>query len=151
MFLTTDRGAEAFRDDPKGFARLQWETWSPPGWFDEVEFEATAKSFENRDWIDITLNAYRSRWKSEPADDRYVTLRERLASVDLLNTPTLMIQGDADKCDPPSESEDQERYFKGGYRRLFLAGVGHFPAREAPDQVAQNIVLHLMKYAVRTN
>jgi pimeloyl-ACP methyl ester carboxylesterase len=62
-----------------------------------------------------------------------------------------MIQGDADRCDPPSESEGQESYFKGGYRRLILAGVGHFPAREAPDEVAQNVVFHLMKYAVRTN
>lgn len=92
-FMTTDRGAEAVRADPKGFARQQWNTWSPPGWFDDAEFEATAKSFENRDWMNITLNAYRSRWKTEPADERYVQLRERLGSVETLSTPTLMIQG----------------------------------------------------------
>jgi pimeloyl-ACP methyl ester carboxylesterase len=45
-FMTTDRGAEAVRADPKGFARIQWDTWSPPGWFDDREFEATAMSFE---------------------------------------------------------------------------------------------------------
>jgi hypothetical protein len=28
-FMTTDRGAEAVRADPLGFARIQWETWSP--------------------------------------------------------------------------------------------------------------------------
>ena len=37
--MAVDRGAEAVARDPKGFARLQWETWSPPGWFDEAEFE----------------------------------------------------------------------------------------------------------------
>ena len=43
-FMTTDRGAEAVRADPKGCARQRWNTWSPPGWFDDVEFEVTAKS-----------------------------------------------------------------------------------------------------------
>ena len=37
-----DAGAEAVRNDPVGFARRQWETWSPPGWWDEAELEATA-------------------------------------------------------------------------------------------------------------
>ena len=47
---------------PIGFARVQWDTWSPPGWFDDEEFDATARSFENPDWLPITLHAYRSRF-----------------------------------------------------------------------------------------
>jgi pimeloyl-ACP methyl ester carboxylesterase len=142
-FMTTDPGAEAVRADPKGFARQQWDTWSPAGWFDETEFALTAKSFENRDWVNITLNAYRSRWKTEPADERYFKLRKRLASTETLNTPALMIQGGADMCDPPSESETQDRYFTAGYRRVLLDGIGHFPAREAPTAVAREILAHL--------
>jgi pimeloyl-ACP methyl ester carboxylesterase len=145
-FMTTDRGAEAVRADPKGFARQQWNTWSPFGWFDDAEFEATAKSFENADWADITLHAYRSRWKIEPADDRYSPLRERLGSTETLSTPTLMIQGNADMCDPPSESDGQGRYFTGGYRRVLLDGVGHFPAREAPNRVANEVLSHLKAF-----
>jgi pimeloyl-ACP methyl ester carboxylesterase len=144
-FVTTDRGAEAVRADPKGFARIQWETWSPAGWFDNDEFDATARSFENPDWIDITLNAYRSRWKTEPADERYAVLKKRLRSVDKLGTPTLMIQGGADLCNPPSESENQQRYFTGGYRRVVLDGVGHFPVREAQNEVASSLLSHLNK------
>jgi len=146
-FMTTDRGAEAVRADPKGFARQQWNTWSPPGWFDDAEFEATAKSFENRDWLNITLNAYRGRWKTESADGRYNSLRERLGSIETISTPTLMIQGCVDMCDPPSQSEGQERYFNGGYRRVLLDGVGHFPAREAPNDVANEVVSHLKSFA----
>jgi pimeloyl-ACP methyl ester carboxylesterase len=48
-FMALDDGPSAVRADPKGFARIQWETWSPPGWFDEAEFEATANSFDNPD------------------------------------------------------------------------------------------------------
>jgi pimeloyl-ACP methyl ester carboxylesterase len=148
FFMTTDRGADAVRASPKAFARQQWESWSPPGFFDDAEFEATAKSFENPDWLDITLNAYRSRWKVEPFDGRYAALRERLGTVESLSTPTLMIQGSADMCVAPSESEGQDRYFSGGYRRELLAGVGHFPAREASNEVARAVVAHLQASSV---
>ena len=142
-FMTTDRGRDAVRADPKGFARIQWDTWSPPGWYDEAEFAETAKAFENPDWIAITLNAYRSRWKMEPADERYDRLRQRLQTVETIGTPTLMIQGGVDMVNPPSESEHQARYFIGGYRRVVLDGVGHFPPREAPNEVASILLPHL--------
>lgn len=146
-FMTTDRGAEAVRADPKGFAREQWNTWSPAGWFTDEEFELTAKSFENPDWLDITLNAYRSRWKAELHDERYDSLRTRLGSVETISTSTLMIQGGADMCDPPSESDSHSRYFTGSYRRYVLEGIGHFPAREAPTEVANELGQHLRAFA----
>jgi pimeloyl-ACP methyl ester carboxylesterase len=42
-----------------------------------------------------------------------------------------MIQGADDRCDEPSASANQERFFTGGYQRVLLDGVGHFPHREA--------------------
>ena len=141
-FMCLDAGPEAVRADPKGFARIQWDTWSPPGWFEEATFEATARSFGNPDWVDITLNAYRARWHPEPSDPRYDGLRARLKSVETLSTPTLMIQGGADTCDAPADSEGQERFFTGPYQRLVLNGVGHFPAREAPDTVATTLAAY---------
>jgi pimeloyl-ACP methyl ester carboxylesterase len=145
-FLCTDGGAEKVRNDPVGFARIQWDTWSPPGWFDEAEFSETAKSFSCADWAAITLNAYRSRWlQGEASDPRYAHLQRRLAEVESLSTPTLMIQGLSDSCDPPEESEGLEKYFTAGYRRLTLENVGHFPHREAPEPVAKAILDHFHK------
>jgi pimeloyl-ACP methyl ester carboxylesterase len=143
-FMALEQGAAALRRDPVGFARLQWETWSPPGWFGEAEFAATAQSFTGPDWAAVTLNAYRSRWRADEAfDARYARLQHRLGEVETLATPTLMIQGDADSCDEPASSEGQEHFFMGGYRRLVLEGVGHFPAREAPEVVAEAVLGHL--------
>jgi pimeloyl-ACP methyl ester carboxylesterase len=144
MYL--DAGTEAIRRDPIGFARVQWDTWSPPGWFDDEEFVATARSFTNPDWIDITLNAYRSRFlPDEPRDPRYDDLRTRLTEIERLSVPTLMIQGGSDYCDAPSSSEGLERWFTATYRRIVLDGVGHFPHREAPDVVTDHILRHLAK------
>ena len=91
--MYVDAGADAVARDPIAFARLQWETWSPPGWFDDDEFAATAESFANPDWVAITLNAYRCRFlDGEPRDARYAALAARLAAVDLPR--------DADADDP---------------------------------------------------
>ena len=84
-FMSVDRGAEAVARDPKGFARIQWETWSPPGWFTDADFDAVALSFENPDWLAITLSSYRGRWRDEPRDPRYDALHEKIASTE--NSP----------------------------------------------------------------
>jgi pimeloyl-ACP methyl ester carboxylesterase len=60
-----------------------------------------------------------------------------------------MIQGADDFCDEPSGSADQDRFFTAGYRRVLLDGVGHFPHREAPDEVAQSIDDHIRATAPR--
>jgi pimeloyl-ACP methyl ester carboxylesterase len=143
LFMSVEGGAQAVRDDPIGFARIQWETWSPPGWFDDAEFAATACSFENPDWLAITLNSYRSRWREEPHDTRYDALEARLAAVKSLATPTMMIQGGADRCVAPASTEGCESHFTGPYHRVVLDGIGHFPAREAADATARAVVDHL--------
>jgi len=142
-FLALDGGPGALRADPKGFARILWDTWSPPGWFDEAEFAATARSFENPDWAAVTLHGYRSRWRPEPLDPRYNALQDRLAEITTLSTATLMIQGMADRCDEPASSEGLDHYFTGPYHRILLDGIGHFPTREAPEAVAEAVDLHL--------
>ncbi len=57
-FLCVDGGLEKVREDPIAFARIHWDTWSPPGWFDDTEFAATSESFRNPDWVAITANSY---------------------------------------------------------------------------------------------
>jgi pimeloyl-ACP methyl ester carboxylesterase len=149
-FLCVDGGVTKIHDDPMGFARIQWETWSPVGWLDETEFSKTAESFSNPDWVNITANAYRSRWlKGEAWDSRYDSLQRKLQEVEALSTPTLMIQGGSDLCDAPSESEGLEAYFTSSYRRVLLEGVGHFPHREAPDAVATDVLRHLSNKSTR--
>jgi pimeloyl-ACP methyl ester carboxylesterase len=140
-FMCTEAGAAAVRQDPTGFARIQWDTWSPPGWFDEAEFMATAAHFSEPDWAAVTLNAYRSRWMpGEALDSRYEALQQRLHDSEHVATPTLLIQGGADTCDGPQESEGLDQYFSAGYQRLVLEGVGHFPHREAPQAVADAVL-----------
>jgi len=141
-FMAADRGAAAVARDPIGFARLQWETWSPPGWFKDAEFERTAQSFTNPDWLAITLNAYRGRWREEKRDARYDAAYERIARVGTLSVATLMIQGAQDGTVLSESTENLDRHFSGPYQRFVLDGVGHFPTREAPAAVADALLKH---------
>ncbi len=144
FFQCTPAGVEAVRRDPVGFAREQWETWSPKGWFAEEAFNEASRYFAHPDWAEITLNAYRSRYLAgEVRDPAYAALQAVLEQTETIGVPTVMIHGAADTCDLPSGSEGKERFFKGSYSRLVLPGVGHFPHREAPQQVAEAVLRQL--------
>ena len=143
--MYVEDGVRAVAADPVGFARAQWDTWSPAGWYDEAEFEATSPTFLHPDWVAVTLSAYRSRFlPGEPLDPRYDPLRRRLAEAEQIAVPTLMVQGGADTCDEPASSEGLDGYFDD-YTRLVLDGVGHFPHREAPAAVAAAVLEHLRR------
>lgn len=147
-YMNHEGGAEEVRADPVGFARIQWDSWSPKGWFDEAAFAQAAESFRNPDWVEITLHGYRSRWLPEPIDPRYDQAAKVIARTACLHVPTLMIQGQEDACDPPAASVGDAAWFDGGYERLVLPGVGHFPAREAAVQTS-SAILHFRKTHIK--
>ncbi|MBM9469437.1 alpha/beta fold hydrolase [Nakamurella leprariae] len=143
FLLCSEPGIAAVNADPVGFAREQWNTWSPSGWFTEDEFAATAPAFANPDWVAVTLSAYRSRYlPDEPLDERYDDHRAVVAATDRVVVPTLQIQGGADGVDPAELSEGLAGHFHV-HRREVLDGVGHFPHREASTRVAELVLEHL--------
>ena len=141
-FQATRRGAQAVRADRKGFAHLMWVNWSPPGWFDESTFDQVARSFENPDWAEVTLHSYRARWDEAEPDARSVWLEEKVKATQTLSLPTLYLQGGADGVNPPEVSAQVFQKFSGPFERVVLPGVGHFPTREVPREVAARLVAH---------
>ena len=141
-FQATARGAQAVRDDPKGFAHIMWANWAPAGWFDEETFARVAKSFENPDWVDVTLHAYRSRWDEAKPDPQSRRLDKKVKATRTLSLPTIYIQGEVDGVNPPSASKGVPSKFSGPFELIQLPGVGHFPTREAPDAVSEVLVKH---------
>jgi pimeloyl-ACP methyl ester carboxylesterase len=139
-FMATPLGEKTVRADPRGFARIMWDTWSPPGWFDQSEFDHTAEAFENPDWVDITLHSYRHRWGHAPGDPYYASDIAKLNPLPTIATPMLVIHGDADAVNPVATSAGKETFFSGRYERVVMEGIGHFPQREAPDSVGRALV-----------
>ncbi|MGI4860021.1 MAG: alpha/beta fold hydrolase [Janthinobacterium lividum] len=141
-FMATRRGAQAVRDDRRGFAHLHWVNWSPPGWFDEATFTRVAGSFDNPDWADVTLHSYRARWDEAEPDPGSQWLEDKIKATKTLSLPAIYIQGAADGVNPPSAAKSVPSKFTGPFAFVELTGVGHFAQRENPEAVAKHL-LHL--------
>lgn len=140
-FMATPLGEQTLRRDPQAFSRKMWELWSPPGsWYDDAEFAATAAAFENPDWVEVVLHSYRHRWGFVPGDPFYEDDERQLKPLPVLSTPMLVIHGAADGVNPVESSAGKERWFSGPYRRVVVEGVGHFPQRESPQRLVDEIL-----------
>ncbi|MEI2416076.1 alpha/beta hydrolase [Orrella sp. JC864] len=138
-FMATPRGERTVREQGKAFARYMWDSWSPPGWYGQDDFEEAARAFDHPDWPDVVLHSYRHRWDGAPGDPAYAQDEAALHPAPVLAVPTLVLHGAADACNHPDTSAGREHFFSGRYERQLLEGVGHFPHREAPAAVAQAI------------
>lgn len=139
-FMATPRGEQTVREDRRAFARLMWDTWSPGGWYGQADFDEAARAFDGPDWADVVLNSYRHRWGFVEGDGVFADDEARLNPAPVLAVPTLVLHGSSDTCNHPDSSSGRERFFTGRYERLVLEGIGHFPQRESPRQVAEAIL-----------
>ena len=142
-FMATERGAQAVRADPHGFAHTHWENWAPPGWFEEATFRKVAKSFDTPDWVDVTLHSYRSRWEVATPDPRSEWLETKIKATTRLSLPTLFIKGDVDGVTTQNSFTKVPAKFSGPFEMIGLPGVGHFPQREAPAAVTDLLIAFL--------
>ncbi len=142
-FMATPRGEQAVRADPHGFAHIHWENWSPKGWFDESTFRRVARSFDNPDWVDVTLHSYRSRWENAAPDPRSEWLETKVKATTTLSLPMLFIKGDVDGVTRQESFATVPKKFDGPFEMVGLPGVGHFPTREAPAKVA-DLLIHFL-------
>ncbi len=138
--MALDRGAELVRRDRRATTRYIWEIWSPGWTVPEDDFAVAADGFDNPDWAGVTVHSYRVRWGLAPRDPAHAPLVERVAADPVIAVPTLMLQGGADPVALPQGSEGKDRWFSGGYERVVLDGLGHFPHRQGPDAVSGRLL-----------
>jgi len=139
-YFHTERGREGLRANRREIARLLWQLWSPSWRFDDAAFAATAPSFDNPDFVDVTIQSYRHRYANADGDPRYAEWEALLAIQPVIQVPTVVLHGECDGVGPPEQSVGGERKFGSRYRRQVVAGAGHFLSREAADTVVEAVM-----------
>jgi pimeloyl-ACP methyl ester carboxylesterase len=138
-YFHTERGRAGLTQNRRDIARLLWRLWSPNWNFDDATFEATASSFDNPDFVAVTIQSYRHRYGNAPGDPMVENLEEQLAEQPPITVPSIVLHGEADGVGPVAGSAGHAHHFTAGYERRVVPVAGHFLSREAPDTVVQAV------------
>jgi pimeloyl-ACP methyl ester carboxylesterase len=139
-YFHTERGRAALELDRRAFCRLLWQLWSPNWNFDEATFSRSATSFDNPDFVDVTIHSYRHRYGNAAGDPALAEIEKRLAAKPKIAVPTVALQGAADGVLPAELSETHGAFFTGPYQYRVLPKVGHNPAQETPAIFAEAVL-----------
>ncbi|HEY7662504.1 MAG TPA: alpha/beta hydrolase [Xanthobacteraceae bacterium] len=136
-YFHTERGRAGLAANRRAFCRLIWRLWSPNWTFDEATFARTAVSFDNPDFVDVTIQSYRHRFRNAPGDPELEPIEQRLARQPMIAAPTIALHGEANGVGPPAMSENHAHFFTGPYQRRVIARAGHNLPQEVPGVVTE--------------
>ena len=139
-YFHTERGRAGLTQNRRALARYIWQIWSPHWTFDDATFERSAPSFDNPDFVAVTIQSYRHRFGYAPGDPALEPIEQKLAARPRIAVPTIALQGEADGVAPAQASDPHAAFFTGTYQRRLLPKVGHNPPQEAPHAFAAAVL-----------
>lgn len=145
-YLHGDRGAAGLREHRRDFARLLWHEWSPQWIFADIDFDSTATSFDNPDFVDVVVHSYRHRYGLANGDPAYQHLEDRLATQPRIDTPTVIIDPTLDGLVPQLPAHDEHQAHFSALLDIRTAPAGHNVPQEAPGHFS-DAVLHAHRNA----
>ena len=135
-YFHTERGRAGLMENRRELVRFLWQSWSPNWHFDDATFRHSALSWDNPDFVDVTIQSYRHRYGNAPGDPALEAIEKKLALQPAISVPTIVLQGDANGVVPELWSGYRDK-FTGRAEERKLPGVGHNIPAEAPAAVAK--------------
>ena len=135
FYFATERGRAGYDRYRRDFAKLIWKLASPQWQFDDATFERSAVSFDNPDFVDVTIQSYRHRFRYADGDPALEPIEQRLAARPTIAAPTIVLHGEANGVRLPDTSAGHARFFTGPYERRVIARAGHNLPQEVPEVV----------------
>jgi pimeloyl-ACP methyl ester carboxylesterase len=137
-YFATERGREGLAANRAEIARILWTTNSPRWAFEEADFERTAASFDNPDYVNIVISNYRWRLGLEPSDPRYAPWEKQAAALPVITIPTITMDGSENGITPTTDGKAQSGKFSGARTHL-IVDAGHNLPQEAPRAFADAV------------
>jgi pimeloyl-ACP methyl ester carboxylesterase len=145
-YFMTERGRIGLKANRRSLCKLLWQTWSP-GWrFSDEEYNLTAPSFDNPDFVDVVIHSYRHRNGNAPGEERFQAMEHELAKRPKITAPAILLYGATDALvhPGPETSPGEQAQFPSLVARRVIPGAGHFLPRENPEAVS-TALLELLK------
>ncbi|GIF41605.1 alpha/beta fold hydrolase [Actinoplanes xinjiangensis] len=134
----TERGRETLTEHRRDLCRMLWRQWSPRWDFDEDTFTRTAASFDNPDFVDVAVHAYRHALGQAPGDQALDDLERRLAARPEIVVPAVTLDGATDTL-KPGGTADHARMFRARHEHRTI-DAGHNLPQEAPAAFADAVL-----------
>jgi pimeloyl-ACP methyl ester carboxylesterase len=131
-YFQSEAGKAELQANRRDIARTLWKRNSPASKFDEERFARAAASFDNPDYVDILVHAYRHRHAGAAGDPQYDTLEKRFAAKPAVAVPAITLAGAASGVAPATDALQ----FTAAHSHRDLPGVGHDVAQEAAQAFA---------------
>lgn len=139
-YFHSERGRAGLSKNRHEFCKLLWRLWSPTWKFRDEDFNKTASSFDNPDFVDVVIHSYRHRFGLVPGDPAVEETEQRLTRQPKICVPSIRLDGEDDGVDLVDGSTDDCNFFTGKYEHRVIPGVGHNLPQEAPDELAKAVL-----------
>jgi pimeloyl-ACP methyl ester carboxylesterase len=134
-----ERGRECLSQHRYMLCKMLWQQWSPTWNFSDREYERTATSFDNPDFVDVVVHHYRHAHGTPNGDPALEHLEEKLAARPKVLVPAVTLDGVSDPLKPGGTAE-HDAMFQGRHEH-FVYDVGHAFPLEAPEAFGEAILL----------
>ncbi len=108
-YFNTERGRAGLAANRRSLCKLLWQTWSPGWHFSDEEYNRTAPSFDNPDFVDVVIHSYRHRNGNAPGEERFKAMEQQLAQRPKIAAPTILLYGATDALARPSAADNARR------------------------------------------
>jgi pimeloyl-ACP methyl ester carboxylesterase len=136
-YFHSERGRRGLAQNRRELCKLLWRLWSPSWRFSDATYEQTAASFDNPDFVEVTIHSYRHRYGLVLGDPAFDPLEARLAEQPPISVPSVVL-------DPADDgviagASDVSRFTRlRAHQRI--AGAGHNLPQENPRAFADAVL-----------
>lgn len=141
-YFNTERGRAGLAANRRALCKFLWQTWSP-GWsFSDEEYNRTAPSFDNPDFVEVVIHSYRHRLGNAPGEKRFEAVERELAERPKITVPAIVLYGATDALvhAGPDVTPAEREFFPALVARRVIPGAGHFLPREKPEAVSSAVL-----------
>jgi len=137
-YFHSERGQRGLETNRRGIAQLLWQLWSPTWHFTDIEFEQSASSFDNPDFVEVVIHSYRHRFGLVEGDPSVCHIEAKLSAQPDITVASMCIDGETDGVSTSTSAHSVK--FTGIYEYRKFKDAGHNLPQEKPQEWVQAIL-----------